>query len=105
MQITPKMQHILKILVPMILPIKKSEVPLNEAEIDNKSSGRLVPTQTIVRPIRISLILNILPILVPTSINTSEPFIKSINPVIISMIAKNIYIFIFSLVYMKYTIN
>ena len=96
--IIPKIQHILKILVPTILPITNSALLSKDAVTESKSSGKLVPTHTKVSPIIISLILNILPILDPASTNMSDPFTSKTSPASIAIILSNISIS-FSIVY------
>lgn len=69
----PRTASILKILEPITLPNEISICFFVAAISDAASSGRLVPSATIVKPITLSLMFNALAMIVALSISISAP--------------------------------
>ena len=70
----------LNILLPTTLAMERSYAPLRDAEILTAASGRLVPMETIVRPIITDGILKIFATLLLPSTKRSAPLIKKKKP-------------------------
>ncbi len=70
---TPIIMSVLKILLPIILEIERSELPFAAAKVLMIISGIEVPIDTIVSPITISGIRNLFP-------NADEPVTKRFAP-------------------------
>ena len=71
--VVPATNNILNILLPTMLPIARSALPLYAAVTDVTSSGSEVPSATIVSPMTLSLIPNALAIAVAPSTARSLP--------------------------------
>ena len=76
----PKIKNILKRLLPMIFPIAISGFFFMAATTDVASSGREVPTATIVTPMTASLIPNPLAIPIAPFTNICPPKISAASP-------------------------
>lgn len=77
---THKISKIFAILLPTIFPIAKSVFPDKLEKIFTTSSGMEVQKDTIVSPMTILEILNLLAMDDAPSTNKSAPLIKMINP-------------------------
>lgn len=76
----PMMTRVLKMLLPMMLPTLMSLLPRNTLKKLTMNSGRLVPMDTIVRPITNSLTCHFLAIPHAPSVNRSAPHNTSAMP-------------------------
>ena len=92
---TPNTRRILKMLEPMTFPNAISTSFFLAATIDVTSSGRLVPSATIVSPIRFWLIPNPVAIVEAPSTTKSPPnLIATAPPIMYTIHWKNFYLFI-----------
>ena len=77
---TPRINKILAMLLPTMLPMAKPLFPPSEAIMFTANSGEEVPKATTVRPITISGILNLLARADEPSISQPAPLINNTNP-------------------------
>ena len=76
----PRIKRMFATQLPKILPKASSELPEKLAKRFTSNSGKEVPKETIVRPITMSEILNLLPIDEAPSTRKSAPFIRMTKP-------------------------
>ena len=95
---TPKINRVLEILEPIILPKAMPELPLTLAKVLMTNSGAEVPKATIVKPIKKLEMPNFVAIDEDPSIIISATLIKKINPKINKIIVRNIENLRFSIV-------
>ena len=86
----PSINKILKMFEPIIFPMAISVSPFFVATTEVTNSGREVPTATIVKPIKFSLIPRVVAIFVAESTTISPPHIIPIIPTVLSKIVLKI---------------
>ena len=98
----PKINNKLDKLLPITLPIAISEYPFNADVTLINNSGIEVPIDTIVNPITISGIWNLLAILLPPFTKKSAPFISKRKPIIIKIVCIIIFCLLIILYFLCY---
>jgi hypothetical protein len=78
--LSPRMKRMLNVLVPAMLPTASDPAPISAASIPTASSGRLVPTDTTVRPISIGGMPIKAASRVPARTRISAPTISAKSP-------------------------